>query len=202
MVRMIGEADFDAVKRCVDYKDNVSFDDLEKELVALFFDESLRPKLSPTPAKQRDLVNELLSNSNKQIDQIENLYGFPYENSFGAEMLYLDIPPHLNSIVENIEANQLALEILREQFPTNLKSGRRLETRFSDLVSKLATVFIEYTGLPVKTNPDMDANKPPAFQDFAEKCFMALRYKVPDGFETKLHRNILKLRAQGKIPKR
>lgn len=202
MTRLIHEADFKAITACDCFNKETDFVALEHELCRFFFDKNLRPDYTPPPGKRRKLVKQFLTSTNKQMAQITKMYGFTNENAWGEEFKDIYVPPDLEGVVENLEENKALLSGLLEQSVGNLGVGRLPEKYFSNVICRLAEIFIEYTGLPVTTDGNTDDRlKPPMFHDFSEKCFLALRYEVPDSFEAKLHRTVGKLRKQGHIPK-
>jgi len=202
MSRLIHEADFKAITACDCFNKETDFGALERELCRFFFDKSLHPDFTPSPGEMRKLVKQITTNTNKQMAQITKMFGFTNENAWGEEFLDINVPSDLEVVVENLEENKALLSDILEQSVGKLGVGRLPEKYFSNVIFRLAEIFIEYTGLPVTSDGNTDDRlKPPMFHDFAEKCFLGLRYEVPDGFEAKLHRHVGILRDEGRLPR-
>lgn len=112
MTRLIREADFEAITKCVQFKEDANFKTLESDLCKCLFDEACWPNFTPPPSKQRDLLKDLLKSENDDLAKIQKLYGFTNENEWGDEYQDINVPADIEPIIQLIEDKQVALSRL------------------------------------------------------------------------------------------
>lgn len=202
MVRLIHKEDFSLVCRCVELKPDTELIELEKDLCGILLNPACSPDGEPANGDLQKMLESIEKLSSRQMGFIEKLYTFENENAFGETYDDLARSDWLEPTIVSIKTTKDLVGKLLSSFPTKLNKGPRKEKWFKNLVQELADIYILYTGQPVRTNINYDSMKEtPKFQAFAEKCCDALRIKVPDSFETKLHRAVGELRKEGKIPR-
>lgn len=194
MVRIIHAEDFERVTRCVTFKQDVNFSELEKDLCGMIFNPALHPNGEPANGVLRKLLEDIEKLSNKQIGHIEKLYTFENEDEFGETYEDFYRSEWLEPTIASIESTAGLVRQLLASFPSKLNSGPKKEIWFLNLAHELAVIFTRYTGKKATTKSPSDnpydpkhTHQPTEFQKFAEACCFALRFEVIPSFYSKLH---------------